>query len=244
MFLPDSILQKSSLNKRFDFSEGVLILIDKPLEWTSFDVVNKIRFKLKHTLKLKKIKVGHAGTLDPLASGLLLICTGKYTKSIDTLQAMEKAYSGTIQIGATTPTYDAESDPENFTSCEHLTLEDILTTKQPFIGKIDQKPPIFSAIKVKGQKSCDLARRGVELDLKTRPIEISRFDTEWDGKNQIKFMVECTKGTYIRSLAHDLGQTLGVGGFLSSLKREKIGQYSVENAISVEECVEHISLYL
>jgi len=229
------VLTKYTRENRFDFLEGVLILVDKPVEWTSFDVVNKIRFKLRYALGVKKIKVGHAGTLDPLATGLLLVCTGKYTKLLDELQGMSKVYSGVIQLGATTPTYDQESEPDKFYPVDHITSEDIQKVALQYTGSYPQLPPIYSAIKMKGQKLYQLARRGVDVELKPRQVIIHEFVSEVMEDHQIGFTVNCGKGTYIRSLAHDVGKSLGSGAYLAKLRRESIGNYQVSQAMNLDE---------
>ena len=211
------------------FAEGRVILIDKPFDWTSFDVVRKIR----NTIRIKK--VGHAGTLDPLATGLLIVCTGKFTKIINEYMAQEKEYSGTITLGAVTPTYDLESKPENFKSLEGITEEMIEATTKEFTGEILQTPPIHSAIKQKGKPVYLLARQGVEVILEPRKITIHDFEITKIEMPVISFKVVCTTGTYIRSLANDFGNALGCGGYLSELRRTRIGKYKVENAMSVEE---------
>jgi tRNA pseudouridine55 synthase len=211
------------------FAEGRVILIDKPFDWTSFDVVRKIR----NTIRIKK--VGHAGTLDPLATGLLIVCTGKFTKIINEYMAQEKEYSGTITLGAVTPTYDLESEPENFKSLEGITEEMIEATTKEFTGEILQTPPIHSAIKQKGKPVYLLARQGVEVILEPRKITIHDFEITKIEMPVISFKVVCTTGTYIRSLANDFGNALGCGGYLSELRRTRIGKYKVENAMSVEE---------
>jgi len=220
------------------YEEGKVLLIDKPLDWTSFDAVRKIR----NTLKIKK--VGHAGTLDPLATGLLIICTGKFTKQINNYMGMEKEYTGTITLGFTTPTYDKESDPENPKSIDHLTEADIKKATAPFIGDILQKPPIFSAIKKDGERLYELARRGEAVELKDRPVTISAFELTKIELPVVYFRVVCSTGTYIRSLANDFGAALGVGGYLSSLRRTRIGDFKVEDAITVDQAVEQIKIDL
>ena len=224
-----------------DFITGSLLLIDKPLNWTSFDVVNKIRGTLKHKLKLKKLKVGHAGTLDPLASGLLLICTGKWTKKIDGLQGMPKQYTGSLKLGATTPSYDAETEEDSQFSLEGITEEILHKATLPFTGQIEQVPPMFSALKKDGVALYKLAREGQTIERKARTVTIDTFDLTTIDLPQVHFLVDCTKGTYIRSLAHDFGQSLGNGAYLSSLVRTKIGEYRVEDANSMEEVLEKIA---
>ena len=236
----DSILSRSNPAGAFNFLEGCLILVDKPLHWTSFDVVNKIRFALKHKLGVKKIKVGHAGTLDPLATGLLLVCTGKFTKAIDQLQNEAKSYSGVIKLGATTPTYDAESEPQNQALVPDISPELIQQLVHKFSGEIAQVPPIFSAIKIDGKKAYQLARRGEEAELKARDIFIHSLEIHLDKGDKLIFKVHCSKGTYIRSLAHDIGQYLRCGAYLQSLRRESIGAYMVGEALELPEVISMI----
>ncbi len=221
----------------YDFEEGALLLIDKPLGWTSFDVVNKIRYALKKHLNIKKIKVGHAGTLDPLATGLLLVCTGKYTKQIDSLQAMQKEYTGTFKLGATTPSYDAETAEEHFFDTSKLCAEDLETARPRFIGEIDQFPPIFSAIKVDGKPLYESARQGKTVEVKSRKVTIFDFQLQEIRWPFVDFRVQCSKGTYIRSLAHDFGKALNNGAYLSALRRTAIGNYSVKEAWNLEEFI-------
>jgi len=211
------------------FEEGRVLLIDKPLKWTSFDVVRKIR----NTLKIKK--VGHAGTLDPLATGLLIVCTGKFTKKINEYMAQEKEYTGTITLGAETPTYDLESKPENFKPIQHIDEEIIKETTKRFTGEILQTPPIHSAIKQQGKPVYLLARKGVEVILEPRKITIHDFEITAIDLPVVSFRVVCTTGTYIRSLANDFGNALGCGGYLSELRRTRIGKFKVEDAMSVEQ---------
>jgi tRNA pseudouridine55 synthase len=217
-----------------DYKEGQLILIDKPLEWTSFQVVNKIRWLIKQQFKIKKIKVGHAGTLDPLASGLLLLCVGKFTKKIDTYQAQVKEYTGTITLGATTPSYDLETEIDERFDYSSITSEEINDATLQFIGKIQQQPPIFSALKKEGKRLYEYARAGEEVEIPKRTVNISAFEITKIELPNIGFRVVCSKGTYIRSLAHDFGKSLNNGGHLSALRRTKIGDYSVKDAVSIE----------
>lgn len=211
------------------FDAGKVLLIDKPLEWTSFDVVRKIR----NAVRTKK--VGHAGTLDPLATGLLIVCTGKFTKRINEFMAQEKEYTGTFTIGAVTPTYDLESDPEQQKDWASISKEAILNATIPFIGEIQQIPPAHSAIKVNGKRVYELARKGVEVKLEPRTITIKEFEITDIKDNVIGFRVVCTTGTYIRSLAQDFGQHLGVGAYLSSLRRTRIGDFSVTTAYTMDQ---------
>ncbi len=220
-----------------DFKDGQVLLIDKPLEWTSFQVVNKLRWHIKKHFNLKKIKVGHAGTLDPLATGLLIICTGKQTKSIETYQGQIKEYTGTFTIGSTTPSYDLETEINETYPVEHITSELIHETTSKFIGKIQQKPPIFSAIKKDGKRLYELARAGKTTEIKSREIEIKEFEITNIEFPKAEFRVVCSKGTYIRSLAHDFGIALNSGAHLSSLRRTKIGDFSVDKAQSIDEFI-------
>ncbi len=218
-----------------DYLEGQFVLIDKPLEWTSFQVVNKIRWLIKRRFGLKKIKVGHAGTLDPLASGLLILCVGKFTKKIDTYQAQEKEYTGTITLGATTPSYDLETPFDKTFNFSEITSEAIIDASSQFIGDIQQRPPVFSALKKEGKRLYEYARAGEEVEIPTRSIHISEFEITRIDLPKVEFRVACSKGTYIRSLAHDFGKALNNGGHLSALRRTKIGNFSVADAISIEE---------
>lgn len=213
------------------FEEGRVLLIDKPLDWTSFDVVRKIR----NTVRIKK--VGHAGTLDPLATGLLIVCTGKFTKRINEYVAQEKEYKGTITLGATTPTYDLESEPQDFKSLEGISEEMILKATEQFTGEIMQVPPIHSAIKQKGKPVYLMARKGLDVVLEPRKITIHEFEIINIDMPVVTFKVVCTTGTYIRSLAHDFGAALECGGHLSSLRRTRIGSFLASDAMSVDEFV-------
>jgi tRNA pseudouridine55 synthase len=220
----------------FNFTEGEMLLINKPLTWTSFDVVGKIR----NTLKPLKLKVGHAGTLDPLATGLLIICTGKLTKKIDEFQAQEKEYTGTFTLGATTPSYDLETEVDKKFPIDRITEEAIQAATVQFCGQIAQFPPPHSAIKMGGERIYLKARRGETVELKARHVEIAAFEITRIDLPEVDFRVVCSKGTYIRSLAHDFGKALGSGAYLSALCRTKIGNYSIENAFEVADWVNHI----
>lgn len=219
-----------------DFLNGQTLLIDKPFEWSSFQVVNKLRWLIRKQFNIKKIKVGHAGTLDPLATGLLLICTGKFTKTINELQGQIKEYTGTITLGGTTPSYDLETEVDQTFPTVHLDADLIKKTTEQFTGKIDQFPPVFSALKKDGKRLYEYARKGEVVEVKSRQIEINEFEiTAIDLENyKVDFRVVCSKGTYIRSLAHDFGKALNSGGHLSALRRTKIGEYNVDNAITPE----------
>ena len=227
-FSPESIL------------EGQLLLLDKPLEWSSFQVVNKLRWALKKKYHLKKLKVGHAGTLDPLATGLLIICTGGMTKKISEIQALEKTYTGTITLGATTPSYDLETAIDQNFPIDHITIEQLNTLKKNFIGEIEQYPPLFSAIKKEGKRLYEYARKGEKTIINPRKVTLYSFDFTQIDLPQIYFHVNCSKGTYIRSLAHDFGKALRSGAHLSQLRRTAVGSYSVENALTPSQIIEKI----
>ena len=216
------------------FLSGQVILIDKPLNWSSFQVVNKVRWLIKKNIGVKKIKVGHAGTLDPLATGLLILCCGKMTKEIERFQGQEKTYSGTFQLGATTPSYDLETQIDQTYPTDHVNPALIEATKAQFMGEIDQHPPVFSALKKEGKRLYEYARKGEKIDIPSRKVHISSFSIETKALPLLSFKVSCSKGTYIRSLAHDFGQALESGAHLSSLCRERIGDFHLKNAMSIE----------
>lgn len=225
-----------------DYKNGQILLIDKPLEWTSFQAVNKIRWHIKQRFHIKKIKVGHAGTLDPLATGLLIICTGKQTKSISEYQGQIKEYTGTFTIGATTPSYDLESEVNETFPTEHITDELIHKATEQFIGTIQQRPPIFSALKKDGKRLYELARKGETVDIPTREVTITEFEITNIELPKIDFRVVCSKGTYIRSLAFDFGNALNSGAHLSALRRTKIGDFPVEKALSIDAFIENLEV--
>ena len=219
-----------------DYLNGQIILIDKPLKWSSFQAVNKLKYVLKRQYHLpKKFKIGHAGTLDPLATGLLIVCTGKFTKKITEIQAQAKEYTGTITLGATTPSYDMETEVDATYPTAHLTPELIQETVKQFIGEIDQKPPVFSAIKKDGKRLYEHAREGSEVEISSRKTTIHEFEITRINMPEVDFRVVCSKGTYIRSLAFDFGLALQSGGYLSVLRRTKIGDYTVTNGVSPED---------
>ena len=219
--------------KDTDLLEGQIILLDKPLEWTSFQAVNKLKYKLKNEFGLpKKFKIGHAGTLDPKATGLLIICTGKKTKTISEIQNAPKEYQVEIKIGAQTISYDTEQPEIELKDISIISETEILATLEKFKGEILQKPPVFSAIKIEGNRAYDLARKGVEVEMKSRSTTINYIENLEINLPFISFTVGCSKGTYIRSLAHDIGEDLGVGAYLTKLRRTKIGEYCIENASS------------
>ncbi len=221
-----------------NFAEGVVILIDKPLDWTSFDVVNKIKFALKK--KYGAIKIGHAGTLDPKATGLLVLCTGKKTKEIQQIQDAEKEYTGSIFLGATTECFDTERPINQTYDISHISTQEILNCAQSFIGEQAQFPPAHSAVKINGKRAYELARKGQEVALKAKTITIKKFDLTTIELPIIHFSISCTKGTYIRSLANDFGKRLNNGAYLHSLRRTKIGNFSVEDAYSVAQIIDKI----
>ncbi len=225
---------KLSDEQRALFEDGKVLLIDKPLHWTSFDVVRKIR----NALYIKK--VGHAGTLDPLATGLLIVCTGKFTKKINEYMAQEKEYTGTFTVGAETPTYDLESEPFKQKSVHSFSEDDLRARAKQFTGNIMQVPPIYSAIKKDGKSMYELARRGDDIELSPRPVTVSEFSITNIDLPVVSFKIVCSTGTYIRSLAHDFGQAAGCGAYLSSLRRTRIGQFKVQDAKGVEEFVESL----
>lgn len=223
-----------------DFLNGQLLLIDKPLEWTSFQVVNKLRWEIRQRFNIKKIKVGHAGTLDPLATGLLIICTGKMTKQINDYQAQEKEYTGTFTLGSTTPSFDLETEIDATYPTEHITPELITKTTQPFIGEIEQFPPVFSAIKKDGKRLYEFARKGEDVIIKPRKITISEFEITAVNNLEVDFRVVCSKGTYIRSLANDFGKALQSGAHLSALRRTRIGSQHIENAQLIDDFIKDL----
>ena len=221
---------------------GKVLLIDKPLTWSSFQAVNKLKYILKRKYDLpKKFKIGHAGTLDPLATGLLIICTGKFTKKITEIQAQIKEYTGTIVLGATTPSYDLETEVDATFPTAHITEALILETTHKFLGEINQKPPVFSAIKKDGKRLYEHARAGEEVEIQSRKTTIYEFEITRIQLPEVDFRVQCSKGTYIRSLAYDFGLELQSGGHLSALRRTKIGDYSVENAILPDDFEQSLS---
>jgi tRNA pseudouridine55 synthase len=211
------------------YEQGQVLLIDKPLNWTSFDVVRRVR----HLVNVKK--VGHAGTLDPLATGLLVICTGKFTKKINEYMAQEKEYTGTFTLGAETPTYDLESKPQNFKSIDEISVQGIMTAALKFLGELLQVPPAHSAIKLQGKRVYELARKGKQVELAPRNIFIKEFEITKIELPVLNFRVVCSTGTYIRSLANDFGKALGCGAYLSSLCRTRIGSFKLEDALTVEQ---------
>jgi tRNA pseudouridine55 synthase len=210
-----------------EFQSGQVLLVDKPLDWTSFQVVNKVRWNIRKDHKVKKIKVGHAGTLDPLATGLLIICTGRKTKEIDSFQGQEKEYTGTFVLGGTTPSFDLETEIDQTFSVENITKEDLQNTVEKLTGEITQYPPIFSAVKIDGKRAYESARKGEEIKTNPRIVTISKFEIDSSNFPEISFTIICSKGTYIRTMASDFGKLLNNGAHLSSLRRERIGDFKI-----------------
>lgn len=223
-----------------DILQGTFLLVDKPLEWTSFDVVNKIRHTIRSSYGIRKIKVGHAGTLDPLATGLLIICTGRMTKQIENFQGLDKSYEGELILGATTPTYDGEMEIDQTFPVDHIEMDDIYQAARSFVGEITQVPPSFSAIKKDGVPLYKLARAGKDVKPKSRQVVVHEFKITEVSMPSVAFEVQCSKGTYIRSLVNDMGRKLSSGAYLSRLRRTAIGNYEVKDAWKIEELVEAI----
>jgi tRNA pseudouridine55 synthase len=229
--------------KSYDFANGEVLLFDKDLGWTSFDLVSRVRNTLYKTTGIKKLKVGHAGTLDPLATGLLILCTGKATKQIETYQAEEKEYIATLKLGATTPSFDLETEEDSQNDFTFISEGLLKSTLEKFVGEIDQVPPVFSAVKVKGKRAFDYARKGEALELKSRKIVIKDIELISFELPTAEIKVVCSKGTYIRSLARDIGEELQCGAYLIGLKRTRIGNYKVENAMTVGDFMENLNRF-
>lgn len=224
-----------------DFITGEIIGIDKPLGWTSFDAVKRVRGAIQRRLHLKKFKVGHAGTLDPLATGVLIVCTGRATRMIETLQSGDKEYVATVRLGATTPSFDLETKIDKEYPWQHITKERILEVIPSFTGKIMQVPPVFSAVKIDGKRAYNLARKGKEVELKAKPLEIKEMELLKCDLPEIELRIVCSKGTYIRAIARDLGEALGSGAHLTALRRTRVGDISVEGCLCIDDAVEKIS---
>lgn len=224
----------------YDFKEGEVILVDKPFTWTSFDVVNRLRWRLRKTYDTKKFKVGHAGTLDPLATGLLIICTGKKTKESEKYMSEQKTYTGTFLVGKTTPSYDLETEYDQEFPTEHITPELLEKVAQTFLGEQLQTPPIFSAKKIDGKRAYESARAGKAIEMKQNLVTIHSFKVDGSRFPEVDFEISCSKGTYIRSIAHDLGEKLSSGATLIALRRTQSGSFSIEDAKSVDEWLEII----
>ncbi len=223
-----------------DFQEGALILFNKPYEWTSFDLVNKIKYKIKHKFHYKKVKVGHAGTLDPLATGLLIVCVGKYTKKIDSYQSQVKEYIATLKLGATTPSFDLETEIDQTYPTEHITKDLIDHVLKDFIGEIQQRPPDFSAVKVNGKRAYEYARKGQEVEIKMKTIAIDEIEVLKFEKDILQLRIVCSKGTYIRALARDIGKKLNSGAHLTALERTKIGDFHINDALEIEDFIKFL----
>lgn len=237
------LLHMLNLKSRYDFIGGEVLLFDKNLHWTSFDLVKKVRNALCHKMGVKKLKVGHAGTLDPLATGLMILCTGKATKRIEEFQEGTKEYIATLKIGATTPSFDMETDEDLVSDFSHVNKENFEDTCLRFIGETNQVPPVFSAIKVNGKRAFDYAREGKDLKLQAKKIVIKTIETISFEPPFVKIKVVCSKGTYIRSLAHDIGKELKCGAYLSDLRRTKIGEFSVENASEINFFINNLNTF-
>lgn len=222
------------------YQEGTILLIDKEKEWTSFDVVNFVRAFLKRMFRLKKLKIGHAGTLDPLATGLLVLCTGKYTKSIETIQQQTKEYTGTIQLGETTPSFDRETDVDQTFPIDHISDKNIMEATKKLTGELEQVPPTYSAVKIKGKRAYQYARNNEEIEIKSKKVQVHSFEIIRMALPEIDFRIECSKGTYIRSIARDFGKMLESGAYLSELRRTRIGDYKVEDAMSIQQFREKV----
>ena len=237
-----SVITPSKIEKSSHFVSGTLLLIDKPLEWTSFDVVKKVRNLIKKKLQIKKIKVGHSGTLDPLATGLLIVCTGEFTKRIEEIQGQEKTYTGQFTLGATTPSFDRETKVNHTFNTAHITKQLLEETTKQFVGEITQIPPVFSALKKDGKRLYDFARENEEVEIKERKVMVHSFEITDINFPEVNFKISCAKGTYIRSIANDFGRALNSGAYLSKLCRTKIGKYNLKDAFSLNEIEEKMKL--
>lgn len=230
------------IKSTYDFLGGEILLFNKELKWTSFDVVNRVRYVLCKKMGIKKMKVGHAGTLDPLATGLVILCTGKATKKIEELQLGEKEYVATLKIGATTPSFDLETEEDNKANYSHVTKELLQKALQKFTGEIEQVPPVFSAVKIKGRRAFDYARKGEDVELRAKKIVIREIKIESFHLPEIKLKITCGKGTYIRALARDIGKELKCGAYLTALQRTRIGNYKLNDAFKVDFFLENLNL--
>jgi tRNA pseudouridine55 synthase len=219
----------------FDFQKGEVLIFDKPLDWTSFDLVHKVRYVICKKLNIKKLKVGHAGTLDPKATGILVLCTGKATSKIETLQADEKEYVATLKFGATTPSYDLESSENEQFEISHITKELLIEVLKKFTGTIEQIPPVFSAIKIGGKRAYEYARKGIEIEIKPKILEVKEIEVLLFSLPEVKLRIVCGKGTYIRALARDIGKELQSGAYLTGLRRTRVGDYDLNHAINLAD---------
>lgn len=231
------------LKSTYDFIGGEVLLFDKDLDWTSFDLVQRVRNTLCRMMGIKKMKIGHAGTLDPLATGLMILCTGKATKRIEEFQAEEKEYVATLKLGATTPSFDMETEEDKQNDFAHVTEELLISALNKFEGEIDQIPPVFSAVKVKGKRAYEFARNGKELKLQPKKIVIREIKLEKFDLPKVVIKVVCSKGTYIRALARDIGEELKCGAYLTGLRRTRIGEFKVENALTVDYFLKNLNLF-
>lgn len=227
-----------------DFQEGEILYFDKPIHWTSFDLVNKIRYEISRFLKIKKIKVGHAGTLDPLATGVMIVCTGKATKKIEELQYLTKEYVATVRLGATTPSFDLETEVDAVYNTGHITKEAVESVLQRFTGNIEQVPPAYSAVKVRGDKAYDLARKGIAVELKPKLLTIDEIELLSFLKNEIEMRIVCSKGTYIRALARDIGIALDSGAHLIRLQRTRIGNITIDKCLKIAAFYETLKIQI
>jgi tRNA pseudouridine55 synthase len=221
--------------QEFDFQKGEILVFDKPLDWTSFDLVHKVRYTICKSLKIKKLKVGHAGTLDPKATGILVLCTGKATSKIETLQADEKEYVATLKLGATTPSYDLESTEDRQFEISHISKDILVEVLKKFIGTIEQVPPEYSAIKIDGKRAYEYARKGISVEMKPKILEIKEIEVLSFSLPEVKLRIVCGKGTYIRALARDIGEALQSGAYLTGLRRTRVGNFGLEQAIDLDE---------
>jgi len=233
----------AELKKKYDFLGGEVLLFDKDLGWTSFDLVQRVRNTLCRKMEIKKLKVGHAGTLDPLATGLMILCTGKSTKKIESFQAREKEYTATLKLGATTPSFDLETEEDRTWNTSDIKPEKIKKVLKKFEGEVEQVPPIFSAVKIKGKRAFNYARNGEKVKLQPRKIVIKQLEVLSFELPYLKIRIECSKGTYIRALARDIGEELKCGAYLTELRRTKIGDFNVEDAITVDYFLENLNLF-
>ncbi|MBC8315078.1 MAG: tRNA pseudouridine(55) synthase TruB [Bacteroidales bacterium] len=229
------------LPSTYNFLEGEMLLINKPFKWTSFDVVNNLRYFLKSKMGMKKMKIGHTGTLDPLATGLLILCTGRFTKRIEEFKNFEKEYTGTFIMGATTPSFDRESEIDHKFTADHLTEQMILNASNQFKGDLMQVPPAFSAVWVKGRRAYDYARQAEEVNLDSRTVNIVEFEIDSITMPEVHFRIVCSKGTYIRALARDFGKALKTGAYLGALCRTRIGPYHLRDAYELEDLKQRIT---
>lgn len=229
--------------KSYDFVNGEVLLFDKDLDWTSFDLVSRVRNTLCRKVGIKKLKVGHAGTLDPLATGLMILCTGKATKQIESLQLQEKEYVATLKLGSTTPSFDMETEEDSHNDCSYVSEEHLKNALKKFEGEIEQVPPVFSAVKIKGKRAFDYARNGESLKLQPKKIVIKEIELISFQLPTVVIKVVCSKGTYIRSLARDIGAELQCGAYLTGLQRTRIGDFRIENAMTVDYFTENLNLF-